>query len=83
MKWFIIVIIVLFMWISYYSSGINAAAEFVPCALRCRFHPGCGLGQGGVMENKLYLVIPCYNEEEVLLETAGRLREDGQLNQPK
>lgn len=63
------------MWISYYSSGINAAAEFVPCALRCRFHPGCGLGQGGVMENKLYLVIPCYNEEEVLLETAGRLRE--------
>lgn len=27
------------------------------------------------MENKLYLVIPCYNEEEVLLETAGRLRE--------
>ncbi|MBQ8596758.1 MAG: glycosyltransferase family 2 protein [Lachnospiraceae bacterium] len=26
------------------------------------------------MENKLYLVIPCYNEEEVLPETAGRLR---------
>ncbi|MDO3411531.1 glycosyltransferase family 2 protein [Saccharibacillus sp. CPCC 101409] len=25
--------------------------------------------------DKLYLVIPCYNEEEVLAETAGRLRE--------
>lgn len=27
------------------------------------------------MENKLYLVIPCYNEEEVLPETARRLKE--------
>lgn len=27
------------------------------------------------MENILYLVIPCYNEEEVLPETAGRLKE--------
>lgn len=27
------------------------------------------------MNNKLYLVIPCYNEEEVLLETAQRLKE--------
>lgn len=27
------------------------------------------------MNNKLYLVIPCYNEEEVLPETAGRLKE--------
>ena len=27
------------------------------------------------MENVLYLVIPCYNEEEVLLETSARLRE--------
>lgn len=27
------------------------------------------------MENKLYLVIPCYNEEEVLPETAKRLKE--------
>ena len=25
--------------------------------------------------NKLYMVIPCYNEEEVLPETARRLRE--------
>ena len=25
--------------------------------------------------NILYVVIPCYNEEEVLLETAGRLKE--------
>ncbi len=27
------------------------------------------------MDNKLYLVIPCYNEQEVLPETAGRLKE--------
>ena len=27
------------------------------------------------MKHKLYLVIPCYNEEEVLPETAGRLKE--------
>lgn len=27
------------------------------------------------MENKLYLVIPCYNEEEVLSETSKRLKE--------
>lgn len=27
------------------------------------------------MENILYLVIPCYNEEEVLLETSSRLKE--------
>ena len=27
------------------------------------------------MENKLYLVIPCYNEEEVLPETSKRLKE--------
>lgn len=27
------------------------------------------------MNNKLYLVIPCYNEQEVLPETAGRLKE--------
>lgn len=27
------------------------------------------------MKNLLYMVIPCYNEEEVLPETAGRLRE--------
>lgn len=27
------------------------------------------------MNHKLYLVIPCYNEEEVLPETAGRLKE--------
>lgn len=26
------------------------------------------------MDNKLYLVIPCYNEQEVLPETAGRLK---------
>ena len=27
------------------------------------------------MNNKLYLVIPCYNEEEVLPETAKRLKD--------
>lgn len=27
------------------------------------------------MDNKLYLVIPCYNEQEVLPETSGRLKE--------
>ncbi|MDD6619979.1 MAG: glycosyltransferase family 2 protein, partial [Eubacteriales bacterium] len=27
------------------------------------------------MNNKLYMVIPCYNEEEVLPETSKRLRE--------
>ena len=26
-------------------------------------------------ENKLYVVIPCYNEEEVLKETTKRLKE--------
>ncbi len=26
------------------------------------------------MENKLYVVIPCYNEEEVLPETSKRLK---------
>ena len=29
----------------------------------------------GLMENVLYLVIPCYNEEEVLPETAARIKE--------
>ena len=27
------------------------------------------------MENTLYIVVPCYNEEEVLFETSSRLRE--------
>lgn len=27
------------------------------------------------MENTLYMVIPCYNEKEVLNETASRLKE--------
>ena len=30
--------------------------------------------------NKLYMVIPCYNEEEVLPETARRLREKLELD---
>lgn len=35
------------------------------------------------MKNILYLVIPCYNEEEVLPETAGRLKEKMTLLQEK
>ena len=30
--------------------------------------------RGQIMENKLYVVIPCYNEEEVLPETSKRLK---------
>lgn len=39
------------------------------------FYHGITKGKGGKMGETLYLVIPCYNEEAVLPETAKRLKE--------